>query len=148
LRTDGPDQGEEVPAHLSFPQPRALDIELELSVQGTVLSRPRARHLHWSPEQFVAHLTSNGASLRTGDLLATGTISGPEPETWGSLMELAWGGERPLPLGDGSERAWLEDGDTVTIRARGGAAFPVEIGEVTGTVRATTDPTDRAGRSE
>jgi len=144
LRVDGPDQGDEVPAHLSFPQPRAFDIELELSVNETVISRPRARHLHWSPEQFVAHLTSNGASLRTGDLLATGTISGPDPETWGSLMELARGGERPVPIGGGSERAWLEDGDTVTIWARGGEAFPVEIGEVTGTVTATTSGTERS----
>jgi fumarylacetoacetase len=145
LRVDGPDQGDGMPAHLSSPQPRALDIELELSVNGTVLSRPRTRHLYWSPEQFVAHLTSNGASLRTGDLLATGTISGPNPETWGSLMELAWGGERPVRLGDGSERAWLEDRDTVTIRARGGAAFPAEIGEVTATV---TQPTSGTERSE
>ncbi len=142
LRVDGPEQGDELPPHLSSPQPRAIDVELELSLDGTVLSRPRARHLHWSPEQFVAHLSSNGASLRTGDLLATGTISGPDPETWGSLMELAWGGERPVRLADGTERAWLQDGDTVTIRARGGAALPVEIGEVTGTVTGTNDRTE------
>jgi fumarylacetoacetase len=134
LRTDGPDQGADAPPHLSCPQPRAIDIELELSVGDTVLSRPKARHLYWSPEQFVAHLTSNGASLRTGDLLATGTISGPGPESWGSLMELSWGGERPVPLGDGTERAWLEDGDTVIIRARGGSAMPFDIGEVVGTI--------------
>jgi fumarylacetoacetase len=123
-----------VPAHLSSPQPRAIDIELELSVGETVLSQPKARHLYWSPEQFVAHLTSNGASLRTGDLLATGTISGTDPGSWGSLMELAWGGERPVELGNGTERVWLEDGDTVTIRACGGRAMPVDIGEVIGTI--------------
>ena len=113
----GPEQGDEVGGHLSSPQPRAFDISLELSINSTIVSRPEARYVHWSPEQMVAHLTSNGASLRTGDLLATGTISGPEKATWGSLMELAWGGDDPIVLNDGTERTWLEDGDTVTIRA-------------------------------
>ena len=95
------------------------------------MSRPEARYLHWSPEQLVAHLTSNGATLRTGDLLATGTISGPERDSWGSLMELGWGGEHPIILTTVPTRAWLEDGDTVTIRALGAvsdAGRETEIG--------------------
>lgn len=117
FRVDGPHQGDEV-GHLSCPQPRAFDIDLELSINSTILSRPEARHVHWSVEQMIVHLTSNGASLRTGDLIATGTISGPEKESWGSLMELAWGGESPVVLDDGTQRAWLQDGDAVTIRAQ------------------------------
>jgi fumarylacetoacetase len=145
-RVDGPAQGDEVGAQLAFPQPRAFDIRLEVSVNSTVLSCPEARYVHWSVEQLVAHLTSNGARLRTGDLLATGTISGPEQTTWGSLMELSWGGERPVVLRDGSERSWLEDGDTATISARifpggdEGASAKTQqsnlLGEVTGTILA------------
>ena len=115
FRWTGPSKGAKFLHHLETPQPRAFDIHLELSINSTVISRPEARYVHWSPEQLVAHLTSNGASLRTGDILATGTISGPDESSWGSLMELAWGGERPVHLDDGSTRAWLEDGDTVTI---------------------------------
>jgi fumarylacetoacetase len=136
FRVDGPAQGPEVPDHLRAPQPRAFDIHLELSINSTVVSRPEARYLHWSPEQLVAHLTSNGAPLATGDLLATGTISGPERDSWGSLMELGWGGERPVQLDDGSTRAWLEDGDTVSIRAWcGDDGDSVDLGTVTGNIR-------------
>jgi fumarylacetoacetase len=116
-RIDGPEQGEEVAPHLAQSQPRAFDINLELSLNSNILSRTNARFVSWSVEQFVAHLTSNGASLRTGDILATGTISGPDEKSWGSLMELAWGAERPFALNDGQKRTWLEDGDTATIRA-------------------------------
>jgi fumarylacetoacetase len=145
FRVDGPSQGREVPDHLRAPQPRAFDIHLELSINSTVVSRPEARYLHWSPEQLVAHLTSNGAALATGDLLATGTISGPEQDSWGSLMELSWGGERPISLDDGSARAWLEDGDSVTIRAwcgdnhndLDGDAGSLDLGTVTGNIRAS-----------
>ena len=147
----GPEQGDEVGGHLRCPQPRAFDISLELSINSTIVSCPKARYVHWSPEQMVAHLSSNGASLRTGDLLATGTISGPEKATWGSLMELAWGGDDPIALNDGTERAWLEDGDTVTIRSwlgdsnlasseRGQRSrseeISIPVGKVTGTILA------------
>jgi fumarylacetoacetase len=146
FRVDGPEQGPEVPEHLSASQPRGLDIHLELSINQTVVSRPEARYLHWSAEQLVAHVTSNGASLSAGDLLGTGTISGPERASWGSLMELGWGGERPLHLDDGSTRAWLEDDDTVTIRGwcgdENGAGGSVDLGKLTGKVWASAP--DRA----
>ncbi len=141
FRVDGPEQEPEVPDHLKAVQPRAFDIHLELSINETVVSHPEARHLHWSAEQLVAHLTSNGASLAAGDLLGTGTISGPDQGSWGSLMELSWGGERPLPLDDGSTRAWLEDGDTVTIRGwcggENGAGGFVDLGTLNGEVGAS-----------
>ena len=113
-------------------EPSAYDIALEVELNGTIVSRTNARHLYWSIEQQVAHLTSNGASLRTGDLLASGTISGAEDGARGSLIELTWNGERPLRLADGSERTFLEDGDEVVLRGRAGE---VELGEVRGRIR-------------
>src|SRR3712207_6699952 len=83
-------------------EPWAYDLALEVELNGTVVSRTNARHLYWSIDQQVAHLTSNGAALRTGDLLASGTISGPQERERGSLIELTWNGERPLRLDDGS----------------------------------------------
>ncbi len=81
--------------------------------------------------QQLAHATVNGASTRTGDLMATGTISGPDPGTFGSLIELTWNGANPLTLADGRERTFLEDGDTVVLR---GGAGDLELGEVAGTI--------------
>jgi fumarylacetoacetase len=98
-------------------EPWAYDLALEIELNGTVVSRTSARHLYWSLEQQVAHLTVNGACLRTGDLLASGTISGPEPESRGSLIELTWNGTEPLRLSDDSTRNFLEDGDEVVLRA-------------------------------
>jgi fumarylacetoacetase len=98
-------------------EPWAYDLGLEVELNGEVVSRTSARHLYWSVEQQLAHLTVNGASLRTGDLLATGTISGPEPGSRGSLIELSWNGAEPLTLSDGTSRTFLEDGDEVVLRA-------------------------------
>ncbi|MGH2805440.1 MAG: fumarylacetoacetase [Thermoleophilaceae bacterium] len=97
-------------------EPWAYDIPLEVELNGTVIARSNTRHLYWSIAQQVAHLTANGASLRTGDLLASGTISGPERESRGSLIELSWNGEAPIELPDGSTRTFLEDGDEVVLR--------------------------------
>jgi fumarylacetoacetase len=84
----------------------------------------------------VAHLTANGASLRTGDLLASGTVSGPGPAERGSLIELAWNGTTPLTLADGATRSWLADGDTVAISgsAPGAAGTRLGWGEVSGII--------------
>ena len=111
------------PAPLEYlrAEPRVFDLDLELEVNGDVVSRTSARRLYWSVEQQVAHLTSNGAALSTGDLLASGTISGDEPGTEGSLLEL-WRGER-----------FLEDGDDVVLRGRTPDGL-VELGEVAGRV--------------
>jgi fumarylacetoacetase len=109
----------------------ALDVELEVALQGTVVSRTNARHLYWTMPQQLAHATSNGASIRTGDIFATGTISGAERGSEGSLLELTWNGSEPLVLDDGSERTFLEDGDEVVLRGRAG---DLELGEVRGTV--------------
>jgi fumarylacetoacetase len=108
-------------------EPWAYDIPLEIELNGTVVARTNTRHLYWSAAQQVAHLTANGAALRVGDLLATGTISGPEREERGSLLELSWNGEEPIELGDGSTRTFLEDGDEVVLRGE-------PLGEVRGRV--------------
>jgi fumarylacetoacetase len=124
-RVARPPQEPEPLPHLRT-DPWAFDIDLEIVLNGETISRTNARHLYWNVEQQVAHLTSNGASLRTGDLLATGTISGPDPGSYGSLIELTWNGERPLEL-DGAHRTFLEDGDEVTLKS-------ALLGEVSGRI--------------
>ncbi|MGH9060327.1 MAG: fumarylacetoacetate hydrolase family protein, partial [Acidimicrobiales bacterium] len=117
-------------------RPLGLDLALEVSLNDQVLSRPPFAGTYWTPAQQLAHLTVNGASLRTGDLFASGTVSGPEPDQLGSLIELTWNGTRPLHLADGSTRSFLEDGDTVTITASAPAAGGgvLHLGPVTGTI--------------
>ena len=83
---------------------------------GTVVSRPPFAGMYWTPDQQLAHLTVNGASLRTGDLYASGTVSGPERDQRGSFLELSWNGSEPVTLDDGSTRTFLEDGDVVSVR--------------------------------
>ena len=107
--------------------PWAYDIPLEVELNGTVVARSNTRHLYWSVAQQIAHLTANGASLRTGDLLASGTISGPGRDERGSLIELSWNGTEPIELADGSTRSFLEDGDEVVLRGE-------PLGEVRGRI--------------
>ena len=110
----------------------ALDLTLEVRLNGHLVSRPPAAALYWTVAQQLAHLTANGASLRTGDLFASGTVSGDRADQLGSLLELTRGGQDRLRLPDGSTRAYLADGDTVTISASAGG---ISLGEVSGTVR-------------
>jgi fumarylacetoacetase len=119
-------------AHLAGGRDWAVDVALEVELNGSVISRGNARSLYWTMPQQLAHATSNGATLRTGDLMASGTISGAERGTEGSLIELTRNGAEPLRLPDGSKRAFLEDGDEVVLRGRAGS---LELGEVRGRVR-------------
>jgi fumarylacetoacetase len=105
-----------------------FDIDLEITINGHVVSRPPYSTMFWSPAQMLAHMTVNGAGLRTGDLFASGTVSGPEPDQYGSLIELAWAGRRPLTLGDGSSRSWLDDGDEVRITATAAGQDGTRVG--------------------
>jgi fumarylacetoacetase len=111
------------------------DIDVEVVLNGEVVSRPPYSSMYWSPAQMLAHLTVNGASLRTGDLFASGTISGPERDQRGSFLELSWGGKEPFEAG-GRERTFLEDGDEVTLRATapGAGGGRIALGEVTGRI--------------
>ena len=134
-RTELPGQDPEPLAYLRVDCPAGLDIDVEVLLNGETVSRPPYAAMYWSPAQMLAHLTANGASLRTGDLFASGTISGPERGQRGSFLELSWGGREPFTAG-GRDRAFLEDGDTVTLRATapGTLGGRIALGEVTGTV--------------
>jgi fumarylacetoacetase len=112
-----------------------LDIDLAVQWNGQVVSRPPYRSMYWSPAQMLAHMTVNGASLRTGDLFASGTISGPERGQRGAFIELTWGGAEPVTV-QGESRTFLQDGDTVTIAATapGAAGGRIGFGEVTATI--------------
>ncbi|PLW74702.1 fumarylacetoacetase [Streptomyces sp. SCUT-3] len=122
--------------YLREDEPWGLDLQLEVELNGEVVSRPPFGQMYWTAAQQLAHMTVNGAHLRTGDLYASGTVSGPEPGQRGSFLELSWGGKEPVKLADGSTRSFLEDGDTVVIRAGAPGADGVRIGfgEVAGTV--------------
>ncbi|MFC7480245.1 fumarylacetoacetase [Luedemannella flava] len=114
-----------------------LDIAIEVTIGGHVVSRPPFATMYWTAAQQLAHLTVNGASLRTGDLFASGTVSGPDRDQWGSLLELSWNGRDPVTLADGATRTFLADGDEVvmTATAPGPGGVPIALGEVRGTVR-------------
>jgi fumarylacetoacetase len=111
----------------------ALDADLEVELNGAVVSRTNARGLYWTFPQQLAHATVNGTNVRPGDLYASGTISGPDPGTHGSLIELTAGGREPLALPGGERRTFLEDGDTVVLRGSCGGGR-LSLGEVAGTV--------------
>jgi fumarylacetoacetase len=115
---------------------RGLDLRLAVDWNGTRVSEPPFAAMYWTPAQQLAHLTVNGAALRTGDLYASGTVSGPRPDQLGSLLELTRNGAEPVRLADGAARTFLEDGDTVTITATapGPGGTAIALGEVTGTV--------------
>ena len=117
-------------------EPWGLDITLEVRLGGETVSRPPAAGLYWTAAQQLAHLSVNGASLRTGDLYGSGTVSGPARDERGSLLELAWGGTDPLTLADGSTRTFLADGDVVTLTASapGPGGTRIGFGEVTGRI--------------
>jgi fumarylacetoacetase len=114
-----------------------LDIDLVVEWNGEEVSRPPYREMYWSPAQMLAHMTVNGASARTGDLFASGTISGPEKHQRGAFIELTWGGREPVTV-KGEERTFLQDGDRVSISATapGTGGGRIGFGEVTGTIRA------------
>ncbi|AUD07445.1 fumarylacetoacetase [Spirosoma pollinicola] len=134
---------EQEPAPLPYLQNSGdANFDLELDVwltpadgEEVFICRTNARYLYWTFAQMIAHHTVNGCNLNIGDVLATGTISGPEPGTYGSLLEISWNGERPLHISHTLSRTFLADGDTVTFRGRGFLnGIRVDLGEVTGTI--------------
>jgi fumarylacetoacetase len=141
FRVSGPVQDPPVLDYLRSPGPWALDIQLAVSIQpvgtseATIVTRTNARHLYWNVCQQMAHHTINGCNLRTGDLLATGTISGPGPRERGSLLELTLGGREPVELAGGQTRRYLQDGDRVTISGWcQGSGYRIGFGQVTGSL--------------
>jgi fumarylacetoacetase len=127
-----PGQDPEPLDYLRVEEPAGYDIAFEVLLNGEVVSRPPYSAMYWSPAQMLAHLTVNGASLRTGDLFASGTISGDERDQRGSFLELSWGGQEPFAGG----HTFLEDGDEVTLRATAPGALGgrIALGEVTGRI--------------
>jgi fumarylacetoacetase len=112
-----------------------LDITLEIAVNGSVVSRPPFKSMYWTSAQMLAHLTVNGASVRPGDLIASGTVSGPLLTERGSLLELTWNGTEPLTLTDQRTLAFLQDGDEVVLTATAPAANGrIALGECRGRV--------------
>jgi fumarylacetoacetase len=124
FRTSGPVQEPEPLPYLQFTGKRNFDITLEVAIRPeksgeTVVCRTNFGLMYWNVCQQLAHQTVNGCNINTGDLYASGTISGPEPGSYGSMLELTRQGTQPLNLSDGTERKFLADGDTVIIRGFG-----------------------------
>jgi fumarylacetoacetase len=115
-RVGTPVQDPPVLPYLALERPWGLDIDLAVEWNGQVVSRPPYAAMYWSPAQMLAHLTVNGAPARTGDVFASGTVSGPEADQRGALIELTWGGKEPVTV-NGEQRAFLRDGDEVVITA-------------------------------
>ncbi|SDK35812.1 fumarylacetoacetate hydrolase [Nocardioides sp. YR527] len=122
-----PAQEPAVLPYLQMPRPWGLDIELEVVWNGQVVSRPPYAAMYWSPAQMLAHQTVNGAPSRTGDLFASGTISGPDTDQRGAFIELTWGGAEPVEV-NGTPRTFLEDGDEITLLATAPGADGTRIG--------------------
>ena len=131
-----PAQDPEPLPYLKDAGPGALDLALEIRLNGYVIGTPSFTSMYWTPAQMLAHMTVNGASVRTGDFYASGTVSGATTDTLGCLLELSWGGTRPFTLADGATRTFLEDGDEVTISATAPAADGTRLsfGEVKGMI--------------
>ncbi len=141
FRCAGPTQEPTPLPYLQAKGPGAIDIHLEVLLQSAQMTQPARisasnfRALYWSMAQQLAHHTVNGCNLRPGDLLASGTISGSTPDSYGSLLELAWRGTRPLNLPDGEQRSFLQDGDRLTLTGWcQGDGYRVGFGTVTGKV--------------
>ncbi|OHX67278.1 fumarylacetoacetase [Flammeovirga pacifica] len=121
FRTSGPEQSPTPLSYLQTSGPKAFDIQLEVSLQAEglapqVICNSNFKYLYWSMSQQLAHQTVNGCNLNIGDMCASGTISGPTKNSFGSLLELTWNGTEPITLSDGTERTFLEDNDTVIMK--------------------------------
>ncbi len=121
FRINGPKQEPEVLPYLQFEGAKNYDINLEVNItpeQGeeTTICFSNFKYMYWNMAQQLAHHTVNGCNINIGDMMASGTISGKEENSFGSMLELSWGGTKPIKLKNGSERKFIENGDTVTLR--------------------------------
>ncbi|AGA78728.1 fumarylacetoacetase [Echinicola vietnamensis] len=121
FRTKSPKPEEPLLPYLQCEQDHGFDIHLEVGIQPegkqeTIVCRSNYKYLYWNIAQQLAHQTVNGCNINVGDMYASGTISGPEESSFGSMLELAWKGTKPIRLDCGAERSFIEDGDTVTMR--------------------------------
>jgi fumarylacetoacetase len=139
FRRPGPEQDPQPLAYLRVDVDWAYDIQLEVRLQSEAMAEPALishtnfSTLYWNMAQQLVHHASSGCNMRPGDLLASGTISGPARDSYGSMLELAWRGERPVGLPNGEQRSFLEDGDSVTMTGWcQGDGYRVGFGEVRG----------------
>jgi fumarylacetoacetase len=121
FRCKGPKQEPAPLPYLTLDGNHSFDIDLEVDIVtaegvSTTVSKSNFKHMYWTMAQQLAHHTVNGCKVNSGDLMGSGTISGPTPGSYGSMLELAWQGTKPITLNDGSKRTFIEDNDTVVIR--------------------------------
>lgn len=145
FRCDTPKREVELLDHLKDCGPMLYDIDLEITMApkgkaATTIARTNYKEMYYSAAQQLAHHTTSGCPMNTGDLLGSGTISGPQKHNRGSLLELSWGGKEPLTLDSGETRSFIEDGDTLELKgAAKGNGFTIGFGNCTGTVLAALD---------
>ena len=141
FRTTAPDREKPLLPYLREHKPLHYDISLEVKIRpeqsskDVTISRTNYRHMYYSAAQQLTHHAIGGCKMRTGDLLGSGTISGPEKDGFGSLLEMSWGGKQPIDLGDGHMRSFVEDGDTLTLSGWAeGNGYRVGFGECVGKI--------------
>ncbi|MBI3239947.1 MAG: fumarylacetoacetase [Flavobacteriia bacterium] len=145
FKVNGPVQDPEVLSYLEYSGQKSYDIQLEVYIQPenateTKVCTSNFKYMYWNMAQQLAHHTVNGCNVRCGDLMGSGTISGPTPDSFGSMMELSWRGANPIPMNDGTERKFIQDGDTVIMRGFSSKdGVRVGFGEVTGKILPAVD---------
>jgi fumarylacetoacetase len=136
FRTAGPIQKPKVLPYLEYNGNKHLDIELTVAIQTEngskkVVTNSNYKHMYWNMNQQLAHHTINGCNVNCGDMLASGTISGPEVGSFGSMLEISWKGTKPVKMPDGSERKFIQDGDSVIFNGRAkNKNFNIGFGEL------------------
>lgn len=136
FRTEGPKPEKKLLPYLQYEGKKSFDINLEVTLtpegaEETLISQSNFKYLYWNMSQQLAHHTINGCPVFSGDMMGSGTISGPTPDSYGSMLELSWKGEKPVKLEDGSERTFIEDNDTITMRGYcQGENYRLGFGEV------------------
>ncbi|UXX78272.1 fumarylacetoacetase [Reichenbachiella carrageenanivorans] len=124
FRTSGPEQDPKVLPYLTYEGEHHYDIDLEVYIEtekgkSKKVSESNFKYMYWNMVQQLAHHTVNGCNVKAGDMMASGTISGPEPHQYGSMLEIAWQGSKPVQMPDGTERKFIQDGDTVVMKGFG-----------------------------
>ncbi len=145
FRVQGPIQDPPVLPYLQYSGKKHFDIPLEVAIKPKdkaeqVISKSNLKHVYWNMAQQLAHHTVNGCNIRVGDMMASGTISGPTKDAYGSMLELSWAGKEPIDLSEGTTRTFLEDHDTVIMRGNAQKGdIRIGFGEVSGTILPAID---------
>ncbi|MGB3151273.1 MAG: fumarylacetoacetate hydrolase family protein, partial [Maribacter sp.] len=140
FKVSGPEQDPKVLSYLEFEGEYNYDIQLEVGIQPKgsaekVVSNSNFKYMYWNMLQQLAHHTINGCNVNVGDVMASGTISGKDASSYGSMLEISWGGKKSVEMNDGSERRFIEDHDKVILRGHAEKeGIRVGFGEVSGTI--------------